>query len=542
MSLWSLLRDLFRRRPARPPTPPRPVRWIPPSGLVSVKTTHGTYFTVNADRTLVATGRATALEFVVVRDQVAIKAPTGYVTAEDGGGRELTADRAAVGPWELFDAEVTGPGFALRALHRQYVSVSHTGVVRADQLAVGTWETLTLDVAPTVVTTARPLVGPLRTHDKLFADDTGPRRVLFYSWFPALRVLRDDPVAFTEQVDRIAAAEYQGFRTFVAVGGWEYWAGREVAPVTFHNNAGTRIEAWPDFDEQWRTLLRLCRERQLRLHVTTGDAQFVFAGNPSLELETHRRLARIAQEEGGSAVIAVWEAHNEYWQNSLYGDTPDQDAQDARILGAVREVLPQVLTMRGSLNSEEPADLERSVGTGDVCAIHQTRSPAMQAIRRTFGLYYWQGHPHFFHKPFWFGEPPGMGDDVYQPLPSREYLLGVHAVMALTGYAVNYFDGPSVRSRVPIGAGWGFAEIPRLLARIPDDIGTWGGSAGPNGAIWYWHRGAQFFTVTVEGWNYAPPRPVAAWTAIGPDGEETGEGDLRLVPGYQVRFIQGTFR
>src|SRR3954471_6220282 len=42
-----------------------------------------------------------------------------------------------------------------------------------------------------------------------FADDTGPRRVLFTSWFPALRIWRDSQPEAEAVLDQIAAAGYQ---------------------------------------------------------------------------------------------------------------------------------------------------------------------------------------------------------------------------------------------------------------------------------------------------------------------------------------------
>ena len=159
------------------------------------------------------------------------------------------------------------------------------------------------------VPTPRPLVGPLRIEHKLFRDDTGYRRVFFCSWFPALRILRDDPAEFERQMSAIAAAGYQGIRVFLAVGGWtDFWDGREVAPVRFQKwffdpgsghlrpaALGHWVEAWADYDDLLRQLLRACVSRQLRLHVTTGDMQII-CPDKNQELDLHRRFARICGE------------------------------------------------------------------------------------------------------------------------------------------------------------------------------------------------------------------------------------------------------
>ncbi len=444
------------------------------------------------------------------------------------------ADRPNIGSdWERWTLEGHADGSVSIKSKRngKYLSLHDDGSIGADQPHALGWETFVKEAASAAV--ARPLQGPLRIQNKVYADDTGYRRVLFYSWFPAIRILRDDPAAFYRQLDAIAAAGYQGVRLFVAVGGYQdYWGGKEVVPVDFTNDRGTRIDAWPDFDDLWRACLKAFADRKLRMHVTTGDTQFIFAGNPGLEIFTHQRLAGIARAQGGLSVIAVWEAHNELWQNSLYGDSQQQARQDDDILRVVRAELPDVLTMRGSLNSEEPADLMRSCMSGEVCAIHQTRQPPESALKRTFGLEHWEGTPKFFPKPFWFGEPGGIqgdvagSDDVYAPLPSRDWLVGLYGMMSCTGYAVNYFDGTSVRNRAEIGSVWGFKEIPQLMAHIPEDVGSWGGSVAPGGAIWYWHRDKQFATATCRGWNPAPPRPVATVKLITSDGVKEGGAEL----------------
>lgn len=402
--------------------------------------------------------------------------------------------------------------------------------------------------------TRRPLVGPLRIVHKLFHDDTGPRRVFFCSWFPALRILRDSPREFYRQLDAIAAAGYQGFRTFLAVGGWsEFWDGREVAPVTFRkwfytgnhlrtDRYGATIEAWPDYDELLRVLLRACRSRQLRLHLACGDQQIFFPGeaDQARELDLHRRLARICAEEGGLEVVALAGDTNEYPINRFGGSSPDALAQMGRILKMWRAAIPGVLTGMGAdPQNEEPAALMAASTHGDVCITHTTRSPVEKALKRTLGLVYWEGDYRAFPKPFWQGEPAGPGRESYQPLNDPASLVALYAMHALTGQASVLFQGAAVRSYAPLESEWGFRELPQILdAHLPEDVATWEHGSDRRGGIEYWWQGQRFATSTWRGWDPSPPRPIAEWTLYAGDNVTHGTG----TPPPGTGLLVGTFR
>jgi hypothetical protein len=398
--------------------------------------------------------------------------------------------------------------------------------------------------------TARPLVGRLRVIDKLFHDDTGPRRVFFCSWFPALRILRDNPQEFERQIDAIAAAGYQGFRTFLAVGGWsDYWDGREVAPVSFvkwlwtgnhlrTDKFGATIAAWPDYDDLLRALLRACRSRGLRLHVTTGDMQMICADS-ARELELHRRFGKICAEEGGADVIALAEVTNEFPLNRYGGMSPESIAQMGRVIQVWRDAIPGVLTAQGAIpQNEEPESLQLASTHGDVCMTHTTRSPIGVALKRTLGLVYYEGNYRGFPKAFWQGEPAGPGQDSFDAMNDPAALTALYAFHALTGQASNQFSGPAVRSRVPLESVWGFTELPRILSVLPEDIATWSRSTAGHGAILYWHRDAAFATATFADWDPTPPRPVAEWTLVAGDRVERGTGN----PPRSTGLITGRFQ
>jgi beta-lactam-binding protein with PASTA domain len=91
-------------------------------------------------------------------NQVALRAHNGQlIAAEGGGGQEVVANRDAIGPWETFtilhadglDGEITdGQNVAFRAHNGQFVAAEGGGgrEVVANRDAIGPWETFTIRV------------------------------------------------------------------------------------------------------------------------------------------------------------------------------------------------------------------------------------------------------------------------------------------------------------------------------------------------------------------------------------------------------------
>lgn len=464
-------------------------------------------------------------------------------------------------PWTPdMDAEVPGFRSKLEALYQQHQGrpVDPTGIVRwssdyriarANGLgAAAAWSKIERDilrewkVSVPKGKTRRPLIGPLRIQNKLFADDTGFRRILFCSWFPTLRILRDNPAEFERQMDVIADAGYQGFRTFFSVGGWStYWDGREVAPVTFqkwlHSEAsglhrpaslGKVIEAWPDYDELLRTMLRGAIARGLRIHQSVGDHQIIFPGAESkpAELEFNRRVARICAEEGGLDVMALVGDTNEYPQNRYGAESPESIEQMGKIIRIWEEEIPGVHTTMGARISEEPDDLFESITHGDVCTVHPSRGVPPISLKRTHALTHWEGNYRFFPKPFWEGESMGWGKEVSVDRFTRNadgYAL--YTLHALLGHASVFFNGPAIHSREPLESVGPFYELPKFLEEIcPEDVATWDNSNNGRGGIAYWHREKRFITVSHEDWDPSPPRAIGSWTIYNGDTVRTGSG------------------
>lgn len=405
---------------------------------------------------------------------------------------------------------------------------------------------------------ARALVGPLRVENKLFRDDTGFRRVFFCSWFTALRTLRDNPAEFDRQLDVIVESGYQGFRVFLAVGGWmDFWDNHEVVPITFrkwhfnrdnggHLNddrsnigTGSLLTAWPDYDDLYRTMLRKVRARGLRLDVTVGDMQTIVGNDQAKELALHRRFASIAAAEGGLDVIALVEGTNEVPLNRYASTDPSSIAQLGRVLQVWRDAIPGVLTTQGAFLSEEPERLYLSVTHGQVAAVHVSRDPFELCIKRTHALTHWEGNWRHFPVPFWETEPAGPGADSYARQDNPANLTALYAMHALVGHASNYFNGPAVRSLAPLESTWGFRQLPKILAEnLPENVATWEHASNGRGGIMYFSSGSHFAAATITDWDPSPPRPIAEWTLYSGDRVTSGTGTPPRVTGLLIGRFQ----
>jgi hypothetical protein len=395
-------------------------------------------------------------------------------------------------------------------------------------------------------TSRRALVGPLRIVDNMFYDDSGPRRVFFASFFAALRMLRDDPSRFARELDSIAAAGYQGLRAFWAVGGYEdFWGGWEVAPVSFTQQRGTRIDAWSNYDDVFVQFLDAAKARGLRLALTTGDIQYLM-NDPSLELEQHQRVAQLVAAHGGADVVSSWEVVNEWYVN--YPMSGGFDRMRA-VASAVKAILPNVLLSTSNIDAaQDPFQFSRAKVNADIVHIHGMRSPGERAIDRALhGVAWGEGNNQYRPYPVWQMEPASAVCDhggCTDPILSRPTFTALYAAHQITGQASTFFQGNAVTpTSTPLSAVWGFNELPALFDRyLPEDIGTWSHGFAHQGAINWWWNDAQAATVCAEGWDYTPAVPLREATVIIGDAVHEHVTDLSsaLTPGFEAAVIIGT--
>jgi len=485
-----------------------------------------------------------------------------------GGGHEAIADaeghvlfRPRIGT-DCRDAftfiEVKGaPGFRD---YRQDAVLLRAGVDR--QIRIGMpmdprryGDTWLPPLAPLVQRSPNALVGPLRVirHQAAqrfgFEDASGPRNVLFHIWYPAPRIWRDDRDRALRTLDTLAEAGYQGIHTMRALGADEnrgdddspWWAGRTVNP------------AWAI--DALVGLIGASHERGLGVELSLGH-RFVRPREDRLDYTT--RFCEAIHAAGLDEAIRFWIGGNEFYQNAEFGVSQQQIDIFKEEFAIVKRILsPAPLCANGDAGANEDPDVHDGAGNvvpgglrwgaknSDLTVVHGTRDmPA--AVKRAFGLWYFEGNPGSWPTAFLQDEPTGPGEGVsVARCDDPGYLAALYGMILLTGQALCAVNGAGIWFRRDLDADPWFREIPHWLAELPQDVASW--DHEPGGHIWWWRGPSnRYATVTVEGWDPTPPRPLAAWKVIGPGGGiQEGAGNdafLRaLKPGYHGALVVAEF-
>ena len=227
----------LRREVTVKPRPGDPVAAVsyPIPGPVSLKAHHGFYLCSDLgtpDVRLVADRPgAGAWETFDVEaaggPRVHLRAGNGsYVTAEEGGGRELVANRSsAPRAWEQFELVPAGnDGVALKTTHGLFVTVDGaSGAVRATASSAGAAETFTPSRPLFRVIRPGTIAGQLRVDQRFFVNAAGTFRPVFTS---ALSLLARPDDQLREFLDWTSHAGFNGIRVFA---GALTWAG-QTAP------------------------------------------------------------------------------------------------------------------------------------------------------------------------------------------------------------------------------------------------------------------------------------------------------------------------
>jgi len=334
--------------------------------------------------------------------------------------------------------------------------------------------------APPSTPTGPRIKGRLRvdmsTPRPSWRDDTGPIHPLFCTCFPLMRLAKFDRPRFEVTMGELAA-HFMGTRFLAAVGYWSKWGfdgrgwlSREVAPVSFTNESGSRISEWLDYEDILRQVLDAHRVRGLKAFLSNGDLQAIFTGGVG-ETAHHERLAHITKDYPD--VVEFYETANERWQNAYLGGDVDR----ARMFAQAFETInpwPHVLLSAPPGDAEEAANMIAWSTSADACTIHGTRHTWVDAIRRCFNVEYETRRHGQLKQAMIQGEPTGPGRDVYQPTNDPDQLFGIYAMHKMCGHMSVYLNSAGIRMKEgSIAQGWGFTELGPLLAHIPDDIGTW---------------------------------------------------------------------
>jgi hypothetical protein len=153
----------------------------------------------------------------------------------------------------------------------------------------------------------------VRLSGRSLCDQSGPFLGLGASYFQAMRHAKYDRARLHSNLALLATNGFNYVRVLSMVN----WDGLEIAPVTFTNRAGHRVEAWPDYWQHFRDLLDIVAGHGLRAEVTIfADAQYVMPDPAARRAHLDRLLANIA---GHEHQLLHLEVANEAWQNGFPG-------------------------------------------------------------------------------------------------------------------------------------------------------------------------------------------------------------------------------
>ena len=175
------------------------------------------------------------------------------------------------------------------------------------------------------------------------ADDDGPFLGLGVSYFTSLWRCRHDRARLEEDLAYLSKQGFNYYRMLSMVGHNEGWAGREIAPVSFTGRGGRRVEAWPDYWEQFRDLVDLAYDRfGMRTQITVfADAQLI--PDKAARVEHMRRvLAEVVA--GREHKVVMIEVANEAWQNGFPGDEGVAELREFAKYMAERTEVPVSIT------------------------------------------------------------------------------------------------------------------------------------------------------------------------------------------------------
>lgn len=371
----------------------------------------------------------------------------------------------------------------------------------------------------------RPLVGPLTQSNGVARDLTGPRAVIGYSDFPALRIFQDNPTEAAETFRKARSAGWQFVRAAYSLGETEdqdggYWRGAHVHP--YRTTQKVLID--------W---LKLAAANQIRAELFGAHA---FQGGWPEERAFLEWMGREISSAGLCESVALFEWRNEYEITSPYRPRIEHGFDATAIFKAA---CPTVLVTVGA-PGEDDGLIAASVSQTDVAAIDLNRGmPGSLLMKHAHTVYY---HGRYFGlfrgRLLWATEPTGPGRDVYLPLDDPAFVYGLAATYVSTGQVFTYFNGPAVRHQRSIDSEWGFYELPKLLANIPEDIATW---SGPS---WF-TQGNRFLIVLAEDWGQhtRPPRPIKSWEMVTISGLRIGgTGPISVPAGWKAGIFLGEWQ
>lgn len=331
-----------------------------------------------------------------------------------------------------------------------------------------------------------PAGSPVRVIDHSLTVDGRPFLGLGVSYFQALRRCRNDPARLESDLAFLSRQGFNYYRMLSMVGWYPAWSGREIAPVTFTDREGRRVEAWPDYWEQFRRLVDLAHDRYgLRSQITIfADAQLMPRKADRLA-HLERLLAEVVAGREGKIILL--EVANEGWQNGFAGPEGVADLREFAQLLADRTEVPVAIT-----SHHEGSFAELYGGSAaDVATWHFSRDRSVEdgwlPVYDCWRLGALPGLP-----PVSSNEPIGPGASVASETESLRLVLAAAFAYAAKLPMYVFHSEAGVFGRTRFEDTPAITDFRRLRALLPADLPSWQRDDGTGGgAVFTTFAGGQ---------------------------------------------------
>ena len=316
---------------------------------------------------------------------------------------------------------------------------------------------------------ARPPAGRVRVVGHSLADDNGPFLGIGVSYFTALWRCKYDQPRLNKDLAFLAAQGFNYYRMFSMVGYNGRWDGLEIAPVTFTNRAGKRVEAWADYWTQLGCLIDLAFEKhRLRTQITIfADAQLM--ADKQTRLEHLRKLLTLVVR-GREEKIMLLEVANEAWQNGFPGEQGIADLREfANYLNARTDIPVAITSNHGIAGGFEKT---YAGSNADLATWHFSRDRGPQdGWEPVYDCWDFADRAGF--PPVVSNEPIGPGSSVAsEKEPIKLVMAAVFAYVAkLPAYVFHSQAGVSGKTQFEDTPG--IEQFGKIISRLPPDLLGW---------------------------------------------------------------------
>jgi hypothetical protein len=318
----------------------------------------------------------------------------------------------------------------------------------------------------------------VRVVDHSLADDNGPFLGLGVSYFTALWRCKHDRARLESDLAFLASQGFNYYRMLSMVGYHQAWDGLEIAPVTFTNRVGKRVEAWPDYWPQLGQLIDLAFDKhRLRTQITIfADAQLMPEKTTRLE---HVRALLANAIKGREHKVLLLEVANEAWQNGFPGARGVADLREFAASLAAHSDIPVAIT--SNHDGEHGFDSVYAGSAADLATWHFSRDrrtdDGWAPVYDCWALGQRPGFP-----PVVSNEPIGPGSSVNSERdPLRLVMAAAFAYAArLPAYVFHCEAGVFGKSRFEATPAIDLCG--RLLSLLPADLPNWQRAEGKDPA------------------------------------------------------------